>query len=751
MSFGTTGTKISFQHAIFGTWGRFRTTAGTVEFLETKARIGPSAKDLERRLARALRPVREVLPTQTMDFNQLLQRDLDDHRVATELVRYVLQPSKTGPAFFPPIVAAMLPFEGNEPRPQFPRLVEIDKSTDEIATWHGNRFGSAFQFDRMINPDDGSDFQIKVGRLSWNPEEVKLVVIDGQHRAMALLAIDRTINNTWSESGEKYKYFYEPVIQEILRDKTEKQKQELLEHVEFPVTIVWFPDANAPGGDHHAAARKLFVDVNQTARKPSESRLLLLSDAQLIGIFTRRVLNEFRKSKDALPIYAVEYDHPGRDQASSSKWSAVSNVIILRDCIERAVFGPKKYIENLNLGFGGRESDFERSLFMRQTLQIDEEIGETVEDMERNDISNTDFPRSKLDFLQNQLMRGWGSFVVRMLSEILPYKAHGKALVELRTNWATAGSTDSLAKDAIFEGVGMYWTIRDSYNHWERNNQIRTELNQDPISKTDIVRTWEVIENKKQEFLSLRNEHYIGKSDASSSEAVSGAFEAFSTNACQLGLVLAARTIGLRNGVTLTQMEAFTTTIVEASNAALIGGPKGEHGRRTVFWRGHEDAFNRITKLDTPYAVHFRYFWLELLSTPEAQTRLGATLASTTTGARDEARRGYLSYLSKELEKAIRKAEPSLNKVQLKEKADTTAEEALRKALLKWFGIKRADFEEWRKRTEHLGSTKGGQDAPIDDATTDIASEPDSSSALDTAETTSPSFAELLTAKVENE
>ncbi|WP_395815490.1 hypothetical protein [Archangium minus] len=686
-----------------------------------------------------------------MDFNQLLQRDLDDHRVATELVHYVLEPSKTGPAFFPPIVAAMLPFEGNEPKPQFPALAEVGPLQDEVALWQGFRFGSAFQFERMINPQDKSDFEIKLGRVSWNPEEVKLVIIDGQHRAMALLAIDRTINNSWSESGEKYKYFYEPVIRDILKEKTEKQRLDLLENIEFPVTLVWFPSANEIGGDHHAAARKLFVDVNQNARKPSESRLLLLSDAELIGIFTRRVLNEFRVRKDTLPIYAVEYDHPGRDQASSSKWSVTSNVIILRDCIERAVFGPKKYIENLNLGFSGRESEFDRSLFMRQTLQLDEEIGETVEDMQRKNISNIDFPRTKLDFLQNQLMRGWGLFIVRMLSELLPYKVHGEALTKLRDGWATAGSTDSLAKDAIFEGVGMYWTIRDSYQHWERLNQIRAELKQQQTARTDVVRTWQVMEGKKREFLDLRNQIYIGKSDSDATEAVNGAFEAFSTNACQLGFVLMARTISLRGGIKLEGMNAFTTALIQAANTALLGGPKSEYGRRTAFWRGHEDSLNRITKLDTPYAVHFRYFWLELLSTPEAQPHLGTELSTVVMTARDEARRGYLAYLSKEMEKALRKTEPNTSRALLHSKADETAAETLRKALYKWFGIKKAEFEDWRVRESQANNDTTSPEAMGEDAVTDTGEEAEAPASSDAGEAASPSFDELLKANIEED
>src|SRR4051794_8117306 len=105
----------SFQNHVQGTVGQFKTPAGQVNYLMTKARLGTGAVDPERRLTQHLAPVREVMQSEDLDFSQLLQRDLDDHRVAVSLVPYLLQPDWTGPAFFPPIVAIALPFEQRRP------------------------------------------------------------------------------------------------------------------------------------------------------------------------------------------------------------------------------------------------------------------------------------------------------------------------------------------------------------------------------------------------------------------------------------------------------------------------------------------------------------------------------------------------------------------------------------------------------------------------------------------------------------
>jgi len=692
--------EVEYQLLQYGTWGRFVTPAGTVEFLETKARIGAAAKDREKRLTQQLRPVREVLPSQVMDFNQLLQRDLDDHRVATGLVPYILEQSSVGPGFFPPILAALLPFDGTDPIPSFPEREDVDRWDDKIGWWQGYRFGESFQFERMQAQGEHIDHDIKLGRLSWNPEDARLVVIDGQHRAMALLAVDRTLNNSWGQSGEKYKYFYEPHIQRFLASKTAEEKKQLFANLEFPVTIVWFPEANGADRDHHAAARKLFVDVNQNARAPSESRLLLLSDGDLLSIFTREVLNQFRKGTAKLPICAVEYDHPGRDQTSSSKWSAISNVITLRDCLSRAVFGPAKFYTDLSLSFGSKESESGRADFMRKTLEIASEIGETIDDLKRDEISNTEFPISHLDFFNKQLMKGWGNFIARALGEILPYAAHGAAIALLRDNWATAGSTDSLAKDALFEGVGMYWTIRDSQRHWVNANQLRQEIGEKPFEKTDVVKTWETIVQKQGEFQKLRSKLYVGRDDENAVLTSNEAFDVFATNACQLGLVLAARTLVYRSGIQLSGMDSFTSAFIAAVNAAIAGGTKTGFGRRTVLSRNQEHALNRIPKLDTPYAVYFRYFWFELLCTPEAAAAIESVVEpQLLETARDETRGVYASYLVREWKKALKRTNPGKTDKELQAEAEKEVSETLQKSLSRWFGVKKAEFEAWQQKT----------------------------------------------------
>ncbi len=228
-----------WQVSTEGTYGEFHTPAGPVSYLMTKAKLGGDTSK-ESSLTLHLAPVREVMNLEDMDFNQLLQRDLDDYRVATELVDYLLKPKFDGPAFYTPILAAVLPFEGANPVDSYPEVSgeNIYKDADSNP-WLQTQYGDAFRVLRLAD-ENGTQHKIKLGRLEFNPHRIKLAVIDGQHRVMALLAIRRTVDQNWETTkGNPYRFFYEKRIKELL-----KSNQVDLKAIEFPVCICWFPDAN---------------------------------------------------------------------------------------------------------------------------------------------------------------------------------------------------------------------------------------------------------------------------------------------------------------------------------------------------------------------------------------------------------------------------------------------------------------------------------------------------------------------------
>lgn len=699
--FGKT-TQPRYQHEAFGIWGNFNTPSGQVTFLETKARLGRSDTDAESRLTGFLKPVREVLDTKDMDFNQLLQRDLDDHRVATELVPYLLHGASTGPAFFPPIVAALLPFAGQEPQERFPPK-DVLSVRPEAGFGHfkGYAHGEAFSFEALAE-ENGKDHALKLGRLRWNDERTQMVVLDGQHRSMALLAIFRTLNKKWEGEGDKYKFFYEKTIQDHLEAMSKEQVAQL-DRVELPVTLLWFPEReDQQVVDHQMAARKLFVDVNKNARTPSPARLLLLDDTSLTAIFTRRILNELRaQGTDTLPITAVEYDHPDRDQATVAKWSTITNVGIIEACIHRTIFGPGDYIDDVGSTVKrGRESKVSAASFMRETLEVTNFLKSTLdcdgEIIERENLSDAKFPRNKVPALQDRMMDTWGNFVVRMLSDVLPYRKHGEALQELGNDWNPIGS-GRLARDAMLEGVGMYWTLRDSHSHFQDRNARRRRDGEKTLPKPDVVKAWEDTEAKRDDFEKARARHYLEGTSTDVIEQSREAFGIFSTYACQVGLAMACRSFAKHLGLKAASIPEFTESAIAGINAALAEAPGIKLGRRRFLSRKEvKNPINLLGKLDTPFAFYFRYLWLELLAAPEAAEFLASIDPNRSiVDLAEKARVMYLQHLLDEKQKDLKRLEPTWSKAKLTEEARTRVVADLRKGLNYWFQISAEEFDTW--------------------------------------------------------
>jgi hypothetical protein len=692
-----------FQNHVNGFYGTFTTNAGRIDYLETKASLSLGDHTNETRLTKFLLPVREALPPTDMDFNQLLQRDLDDHRVATELVPYLLKPHTSGPAFFPPIVAAMLPFSNNVPMDQFDGDKRFKDTLDDIGTWRSFGFGRAYRFDALMT-DQSEEHELKLGRLHWNDELCKLVVLDGQHRAMALLAIYRSLTSSWTGSAEKYKSFYESAVNDALSSYSEDQKRKICSAIELPVTIIWFPELTGESSSNQIAARKLFVDVNKNARKPSASRLLLLSDRDLPSIFVRASLNKFR-SGSSFPIYAVEYDHPDSDEQAASKWSVITNVGNLSGCVRRLLMGPPKYFGMLSL-ISGRESKSELGDTLRSSLDVLDTLPNNEEEdgilYKRDELNAENFAPKQVPTLSNKYLEGWGQLIEKMFLQIEPYAIHARALKQLYDGWTTADAASRLAKDAIFEGVGVFWTIREGEKHWKDLNADREQRGLAPAPKTDVIPAWEILTAKQAEFKKIRANLYLGSSEKE--RASEAAFDMFKTAACQHGLILAVRALWTgQPDKSFNKISAYIDVCVLAINAGLNAG------RKEFMIKDPEimnKRFNMLDKLDASKSVHFRYFWIQLLETQEAIFILRERgFASSVSELVLNGRHLYRKELINNVAKARQRIDPSKSKAEHEKAASDQVDKELQKALLKWFSITSEKYKEWLLASAPLNSS----------------------------------------------
>lgn len=639
---GATGQQ-HFAAMVDGIYGTFATPAGKVFYLQTKAKIGGDGSKYSQ-LTKYLVPAREALNIKEMDFNQLLQRDLDDHRIATKLIPYILNPLQNSlPGFFPPIVAVLLPFNNKQQpveyfsQPSFSIKEDPQYSSRFNMATHGRACRIQYLVDENNNPA-GIPFAV----IRWNPDEAKLVIMDGQHRAMSLLAIERTVTNSWhtASNGARYQPFYEEHIQKWLNAKSVDLSQ-----LELPVTICWFPDE---GGENrpraHRAARKLFVDVNNSAKPPSEARLVLLSDTELENIFARELLNRLRRGdaggtaeqwSKQFPLYGVEYDNPVKCLTTPRRWSVVTNLEILKDCVVRAVFGPPKLIKNAKSPLQGKPALKEMNRFMRDQLKVGDVFPKEFRDgphsIIRENISNQIFPindDSSHQKLLDAFYVGWGKGILHLLSQVEPYKAHLAALQARYQGWIAADNVQTLAKDALFEGVGMFWTILDGHQLWLENKKDADEKMLPTPSQPDVSRAWEILEKEeRQRFQLLRTEYYLGKTDRSAEQVADSEklYQGLITYAAQVGLVLAWVTI---HHIAANGKDSFSVAeiLAKAINKTLNSGPVQSRNRKKIFLKSSNDKgfrpLNALPKLEPAYAIYYRYFWLELILCDENRTEL---------------------------------------------------------------------------------------------------------------------------------
>ena len=526
------------------------------------------------------------------------------------------------------------------------------------------------------------------------------------------ITYDRTVRSTWQEStGARYRYFYETRVKKALAEYPAP-----LDNIEVPVTILWFPDKFGPAQEPHKAARKIFVDVNKEARAPSESRLILLSDSELVNILTRTTLTQLRnqESDDFLPLYSVEYDNPDTKTTQSARWSALTNIHILKHMVTRTIFGPPKYITDVTVPIGRREPEETMNSFMRTQLGVDSLFPPTIQDdqpFSREHLGNDNFPEAAVGPLSNAYRDTWSTALLTLLSEILPFRAHARALTRLKTDWLQDDAIAALAHDAVFSGVGMFWTLRESAIFWHDEMEGRSNASR---SKPDVVKAWDMINLKQSDFENLRAQELLGKK--SERERANQLYQAVNTHACQLGLALTLATLHKRARVESVEVVPLAHGMAGGINKWMLSHTTGDYDKRLALSRRREGwpkhALNVISNMDMPRAVQFRYFWLEILASPQAMVELaGLVNGSRISQLRDEARAAYISYVAAEKEKALKTSDPTLTEGARKARAKEEAQKEIRSALMRWFDFSASEIDLWLSSADS---------APLSSEATDI-------------------------------
>ncbi|GAA6618144.1 DNA sulfur modification protein DndB [Scytonema sp. NUACC26] len=413
-----------------------------------------------------LAPVREIFDFKQLDFDEIMQRDIDDARVSSELIPYLLDEKSVDLVkLFPPIVVVVLPVKEGENRPAdlYPKVYEEEtlEQNDEAAKYilRAGAIGQeVFQFEQPI--DEGQRLKHDLVRFRINTHKTRLVIVDGQHRAMALLAIYRNLKDQWSdEKRAPFKEYYS--------EWTPKYIQQFnLKEINLPVILCTFPSLNETyAGDFNLkkAARSIFLTLNKTARKVSNSRNILLDDQDIIAYFLRRCLSEVKgkdqRSPYSLRISNVELDQ-SEDKLKIKSPIAITGVNHLYYIIEHLLLNSGDEVE----GVKPRSGKISKRKDLNGYNCMDRLNGRNLLGSEVADLTTRDnFSQDSANKLGSSFDKSYGTFIIAVLERFAPYENHNKAVLNLENSIEIY--QDRQLRPILLEGQGIgrvFETHRDN-------------------------------------------------------------------------------------------------------------------------------------------------------------------------------------------------------------------------------------------------------------------------------------------------
>ena len=420
-------------------------------------------------------PVRELFEPGTLEFDEIMQRDLDDARVSSELIPYLLDPgSRDLVKLFPPIIVVVLPTKPNENKPadKYPTVsrpepvVENNNAHKTMRIISGKIGQEVFEFSQPISDDTPVDHDL--ARLKLNTQRTRLVIVDGQHRAMALLALYRNLKDEWTDLRRSpFRSYYEEWTSNYIQ-------QFKLDKLSMPVMFCVFPelDENFTGDyDLKKASRAIFLALNKNAKKVSDSRNRLLDDNDLVALFLRKTLSAI-KAKDIrapypLKIFNVELDQ-SHDKMRIDSPIAITGVNHIYYMIEHLLLN--KPSQDVN-GIRPRKGRFTTRMDLEDSNAMTRLDGRNLlGSVEADKTRRDNFTSNAGQKLADEFHKTYGSMIVDVLEKFKPFEVHCESTLWLENH---VKSTNSHNAPILFDGQGIYNVFnkhRDNLKNKHKNN-----------------------------------------------------------------------------------------------------------------------------------------------------------------------------------------------------------------------------------------------------------------------------------------
>jgi hypothetical protein len=464
-------------------------------------------------LLSSLAPVREMFDPQTLDFDEIMQRDIDDARVSSDLIPYLLdEQAQEMIKIFPPIVVVVLPVEEDRIKPaeRYPKVTreEIPPTGDvEYPTWSirsGALGRELFQFTQPMQ--DGIPLNTDLVRLRLNTHKTRLVIVDGQHRAMALLAIYRNLRDQWTDERRA-------PFREYYTEWTPNYIQQFnLEQIQMPVMLCTIPDLDedyAGDFDLKKAARAVFLTLNKNARKVSDSRNKLLDDNDLIAYFMRKCLSKIkqtdRRSEIATRIWNIELDQH-QDKVKLQNQVAITGVSHIYYIIEHLM------LENeIVSGVGPRSGKFSKRTNLENCisrLNGHHLLGAQVSSSIRRDL----FSKEAAEKLGLSFEERYAKYLIATFDKFVPYHLHCRATLDIRSE--VESSTYREVLPILFDGQGVgqvFKKHRENLKNKLKDNLFTTDVPEIEASDKRLDGTAKRIEEAVTSLYRNRAERFIAR------------------------------------------------------------------------------------------------------------------------------------------------------------------------------------------------------------------------------------------------
>ena len=550
----------SKKDSVHGSFGEFAVgeSSSTIraKYILTKVKPGNDGTP-ECKLASQMLPWREVFDVEELEFDELLQRDLDDSRVAHDLIPYLLGESGNRAKFFPPILAVIVPRKpvGSGIEGFYPPQNVLDEPAKEYESVE--EYGDLFDFNWLKWDDEPTPF----AELNYNRQRSAFIIVDGQHRAMAVLALHRQLTKNWSDNAFESYYTHIAVTSEQVKS------------IELPVCIIYFPDLHEDnpvpreqGIDLSTVCREIFLVVNRSAKRVSESRALLLDDEDIAARLLRRTLSGLKKrSEDEAElarIYSIAYEDSDMEAGQREvirgylQYSSAIALHKIHSAISFGLEGAFKLDDYVDISDGRRTQNKNRP----GEILVGTSAGSRGI-LER--YSGKSLPPDEVDEVVQRLGDLADTVLVSLFDKFRPFKIHNSQLRKLKMRLSDVHTRiqpeHKKAFSLIFEGSGAR-TVFDSHFKRltdEKNERYGGQAVPDYIQNQiefcqSVQNTLDFHERTFQrlracEFFSINSDLFDSEDNPDNertlSEKARKLFQTLATQAFQLGYVMAIFTV----------------------------------------------------------------------------------------------------------------------------------------------------------------------------------------------------------------